>query len=93
MAGWAPWPGGLDAQALPPLCAGRGSAVHCCLTRASVPRLLLQSRRLDIRLRTAKGPGGESKKEFVHMLNGTLTATERTLCCVLENWQTPEGIK
>lgn len=30
--------------------------------------------------------------EFVHMLNGTLCATERTLCCILENYQTPEGV-
>ncbi|PSC72955.1 Serine-tRNA ligase [Micractinium conductrix] len=52
-----------------------------------------QARRLDIRLRTAKGPEGESKKEFVHMLNGTLSATERTLCCLLENYQTPEGVR
>jgi len=27
------------------------------------------------------------------MLNSTLTATERTLCCVLENYQTPDGVK
>jgi seryl-tRNA synthetase len=27
----------------------------------------------------------------VHLLNSTLTATERSLCCVLENWQTPEA--
>ena len=26
-----------------------------------------------------------------HLLNSTLTATERTLCCILENWQTEEG--
>lgn len=26
------------------------------------------------------------------MLNGTLTATERTLCCILENYQTDEGV-
>jgi len=26
------------------------------------------------------------------MLNATLTATERTICCILENYQTPEGI-
>jgi len=26
------------------------------------------------------------------MLNGTLTATERTLCCILENYQTEEGV-
>ena len=52
-----------------------------------------QSRRLDVRLRTPKAPGGETRKEYVHMLNGTLTATERTLCCVLENYQTPDGIR
>ena len=56
-----------------------------------------QSRSLDIRLRThkdkdkEKGKGGD-KKEYVHMLNGTLCATERTLCCILENYQTPEGL-
>lgn len=52
-----------------------------------------QARRLDIRLRSAKGPGGESKKEYVHMLNGTLSATERTLCCLLENYQTADGVR
>jgi len=26
------------------------------------------------------------------MLNATLTATERTLCCILENYQTEEGV-
>ncbi len=53
----------------------------------------MQSRRLDIRMRTPKGPTGETKKEYVHLLNSTLTATERTLCCILENHQTPEGIR
>lgn len=52
-----------------------------------------QSRHLDIRLRTPKNQGGESVKGFVHLLNSTMTATERTLCCVLENYQTPEGVK
>ena len=27
------------------------------------------------------------------MLNGTLCATERTLCCILENYQTEEGLR
>lgn len=31
--------------------------------------------------------------EFVHMLNGTLCATERALCCVVENWQTEDGLR
>ncbi len=26
------------------------------------------------------------------MLNGTLCATERTLCCILENYQTENGL-
>lgn len=26
------------------------------------------------------------------MLNATLTATERTLCCILENYQTEKGV-
>ena len=44
-----------------------------------------QSRALDIRYGT-KGPEAE-KKKYVHALNATLCATERTLCCVLENYQ------
>ena len=52
-----------------------------------------QSRRLDIRLRSAKVPGEEAKKEFVHLLNSTLSATERTLCCILENWQAEGGVR
>uniref|UniRef100_A0A383V6T7 serine--tRNA ligase n=1 Tax=Tetradesmus obliquus TaxID=3088 RepID=A0A383V6T7_TETOB len=52
-----------------------------------------QSRRLDIRMRQPKtAAGGEQKNAFVHMLNSTLSATERTLCCVLENYQTPDGV-
>lgn len=27
------------------------------------------------------------------MLNATLCATERTLCCILENYQTETGVK
>lgn len=26
------------------------------------------------------------------MLNGTLCATERAICCLVENYQTPEGL-
>eukprot|EP00340_Litonotus_pictus_P007578 CAMPEP_0170517002 /NCGR_PEP_ID=MMETSP0209-20121228/3098_1 /TAXON_ID=665100 ORGANISM="Litonotus pictus, Strain P1" /NCGR_SAMPLE_ID=MMETSP0209 /ASSEMBLY_ACC=CAM_ASM_000301 /LENGTH=440 /DNA_ID=CAMNT_0010802121 /DNA_START=152 /DNA_END=1474 /DNA_ORIENTATION=- len=53
-----------------------------------------QSRSLDIRLRTEKSKkDGKEKKEYVHMLNGTLCASERTMCCILENYQTPEGVK
>ena len=32
------------------------------------------------------------EKIYVHMLNGTMCATTRTMCCILENNQTEEGI-
>ena len=49
-----------------------------------------QSRRLRIRY-------GQTKKmnqdvEYVHMLNATMCATTRTICCILENYQTEDGI-
>ncbi|KAL2752563.1 hypothetical protein ACRALDRAFT_1052348 [Sodiomyces alcalophilus JCM 7366] len=53
-----------------------------------------QTRELEIRYGTkkAKEAPGSGKKEYVHALNATLCATERTLCCVLENYQTEEGL-
>ena len=52
-----------------------------------------QSRKLGVRVRMPKGPVGLApEKAHVHMLNSTMTATERTLCCVLENYQTPKGV-
>lgn len=52
-----------------------------------------QARRLEVRQRSKQGPKDESsKKEYVHLLNSTLSATSRTLCCILENYQTPEGV-
>lgn len=32
-------------------------------------------------------------KQYVHMLNSTLTATERTMCCILENYQRDDGVE
>ncbi|KDQ13781.1 hypothetical protein BOTBODRAFT_160049 [Botryobasidium botryosum FD-172 SS1] len=49
-----------------------------------------QSRRLEVRCGLKKQ--GEQRKNYVHMLNGTLCATERTLCCLVENYQTEEGL-
>mgnify|MGYP005613776399 FL=1 len=52
-----------------------------------------QSRGLNIRMSTKKGEkDGKNGPEYVHMLNSTLTATERTLCCILENYQTEKGV-
>lgn len=36
---------------------------------------------------------GDREKKYVHCLNSTLCATERALCCILENYQTPEGLR
>lgn len=50
-----------------------------------------QSRRLQIRYGQTKKMSGQV--EFVHMLNGTLCAVTRVICCILENYQTKDGIK
>ena len=50
-----------------------------------------QSRDLNIRYGQVDSNQGE--KQFVHLLNGTLCATERTLCCILENYQDEKGIR
>jgi glyceraldehyde-3-phosphate dehydrogenase/erythrose-4-phosphate dehydrogenase len=34
----------------------------------------------------------DSTKKYVHALNCTMTATERTICCILENYQTESGL-
>ena len=44
-----------------------------------------QSRALEIRYALKNLPKGQSMP-FVHLLNGTLSATERTLCCIMENY-------
>ncbi|TPX42517.1 serine---tRNA ligase [Synchytrium endobioticum] len=49
-----------------------------------------QSRRLEIRYGAKKL--NDSTKKYVHCLNSTLTATERTICCILENYQTETGV-
>lgn len=50
-----------------------------------------QSRRMKIRYGESKKIGAKTQ-EYVHMLNGTLCATTRAICAILENYQTPEGI-
>ncbi|CAN6911809.1 unnamed protein product [Brassica oleracea] len=48
-----------------------------------------QARRLDIRYDQKKE---RNEQQYVHMLNSTLTATERTLCCILENYQREDRV-
>jgi len=43
-----------------------------------------QARKLKIRMGKV---GSEQTKEIVHTLNATAIATERTICCILENYQ------
>lgn len=50
-----------------------------------------QSRNLEIRCGIKKM--GDREKKYVHCLNSTLCATQRALCCVLENYQTDDGLK
>lgn len=59
-----------------------------------------QARRLDVRVRLpqqpapVKGaPAAPPRKGHAHMLNSTLAATERALCCVLENYQEAGGVR
>ena len=39
-----------------------------------------------------RGSGAHNIKEHVHMLNSTLCAITRTMCCIVENYQTEVGI-
>mmetsp|Transcript_12011 Transcript_12011/g.18934 ORF Transcript_12011/g.18934 Transcript_12011/m.18934 type:complete len:456 (-) Transcript_12011:28-1395(-) len=50
-----------------------------------------QARRMQIRYGESKVTG--QAQQYVHMLNGTLCATTRTICAILENHQTPDGIR
>ncbi|KAG2316553.1 hypothetical protein Bca52824_019675 [Brassica carinata] len=50
-----------------------------------------QARRLEIRY--GQNKSNEQAKQYVHMLNSTLTATERTICCILENYQREDGVE
>jgi len=50
-----------------------------------------QARPLEIRYGSKQLT--EIRKKYVHALNSTLCATERALCCLLENYQTEEGVR
>jgi seryl-tRNA synthetase len=50
-----------------------------------------QSRKLEARCGIKKM--GDTNKRYVHMLNSTLCATSRVICCILENYQDDAGVK
>lgn len=49
-----------------------------------------QSRNLEIRCGIKQQ--NQSDKKYVHCLNSTLSATQRALCCILENYQKEDGL-
>ena len=49
-----------------------------------------QARNLEIRCGIKQQ--NQIEKKYVHCLKSTLSATERTLCCILENYQTENGL-
>eukprot|EP00792_Barthelona_sp_PAP020_P006610 TRINITY_DN3040_c0_g1_i2.p1 TRINITY_DN3040_c0_g1~~TRINITY_DN3040_c0_g1_i2.p1 ORF type:complete len:454 (+),score=162.71 TRINITY_DN3040_c0_g1_i2:902-2263(+) len=49
-----------------------------------------QSRSLQIRYGASKT---NNETKYVHMLNSTLVATTRAICCIVENYQTKDGVK
>lgn len=49
-----------------------------------------QSRKLETRCGIKKM--GDTNKRYVHMLNSTLCATTRVICCILETFQIDNGI-
>lgn len=49
-----------------------------------------QSRAMETRFGQKKN---NREKKYVHMLNSTLCATERAICCLLENYQCAEGVR
>ena len=56
-----------------------------------------QSRSMDIRCgqpdsKKDRTQGKAARKKYVHMLNSTLCACTRLICCILENYQTPLGV-
>jgi seryl-tRNA synthetase len=52
------------------------------------PICIAEARRLEVRC--GLKAKDQTRKVYVHMLNGTLCATERALCCLVENYQTPD---
>ena len=43
------------------------------------------------KIKTRVGRAGASDSKILHTLNSTAIATERTICCILENYQQKDG--
>ncbi|KAL6581444.1 hypothetical protein OROMI_007367 [Orobanche minor] len=40
-----------------------------------------------------KSSNDERQQHYVHLLSSTLTATQRTMCCIIENYQKEDGVE
>jgi seryl-tRNA synthetase len=56
-------------------------------------RVIYNSYLLPLIIDLVNPQSNETVKPYVHLLNSTLVATERTICCILENYQTETGVK
>jgi seryl-tRNA synthetase len=52
-----------------------------------------QSRNVNCIVGEINNTGNEKIKNYVHMLNATLCAVTRTMCCICETHQTEKGVK
>lgn len=52
-----------------------------------------QSRNIECLMGAPVNTGEEKIKNYVHMLNATLCAVTRTMCCICETHQTENGVK
>ncbi|WP_342765311.1 aminoacyl--tRNA ligase-related protein, partial [uncultured Methanosphaera sp.] len=43
------------------------------------------------KINTRYGKAGSGDAQILHTLNSTAIATERTICCILENYQQEDG--
>lgn len=70
------------------------SFILCFSSLFSLPSISCtdyQSRAMEIRCGQKKL--GDREKKYVHMLNATLCATGRAICCLLENYQEKDGTR
>ena len=86
---WFPFQGGYKELVSCSNCTDyRASFFPDPATAYSRWRKYAESRRLEVRCGLKSKD--QQRKVYVHMLNGTMCATERALCCLVENYQTPD---
>ena len=69
------------------------SCSNCLDYQSRSMNIRVGEKNADARKKGAKdGKVKFEKKRYVHMLNATLCACTRVICCILENFQTPYGV-